>query len=140
MKISGTITQGYGYGSRAIGFQLPLFKNKGLPNSDDFVKGTLNVEISPAHFEIIKYDYLYENVVNEHNAWINIGLISIKKIIHNNVQYNNPGYIYHVLYNSSNSRPKRLIEVIAVKLVGKKSGDIVEIFIPEGRLKLLTQT
>ena len=62
MIITGKFVKGYGYATHTIQFQLPYFVEQGLPNTEHIITGTLNTDITPSHFEVIKYDYFYKDI------------------------------------------------------------------------------
>lgn len=71
MTVSGKIVSGYGaasgirsqehYPDGTIKMQLPFFKALGLDLSQYFM-GTINVDISPRSFEVLKPKYTFENI------------------------------------------------------------------------------
>jgi hypothetical protein len=136
MKIVGKFVKGYGYATHTIQFQLPYFREEGLPNTEDIITGTLNTDISPDEYKILKYDYFYKGIPNGSDAMEDFGFIIIDKIVHKGRTYEHPGYIY-VPYGSPHVGNQLQFEVIACRLEDKDNGDEVEIHVADGKLIVL---
>lgn len=120
--------------------QAPYFKKLGF----DFEKeipnlrwGTLNVDIAPQNFKILKADYRFDNV-----NWIKtiapetFSFVAVK-VLYGDANYN--GFIYYPhpetkpdFHNHNSSR----LEIIAENIPDIQYGDMVDVFVDQDCLKI----
>ena len=138
MKIKGVIKEGLGLAGYTIYKQKPLFRERGLPGIDRMETKTLNLDISPFVFRILRYDYFFEDVECEPFGVESFGFIQIDKIVYQSEGFEKPGYIYIPILSPHFSRRSQ-IEVISVKIPGLKAGDVIELEVKDGKLDLETE-
>lgn len=134
MKVSGVLIQGHQVASGkasdtpfpagTIALQAPFFKERGIDLSD-FYMGTLNVDVSPAKFDILSPAALVEKL-----KWINnfpaetFSFCDIKVYYKEQVY---PGYLYfpHPETKTQHFHPPHLMEILTVKIPEISYGDAV---------------
>ena len=134
MKLEGIVCKGLGLATKTIPLQKPFFKQKGLKNIDNFKECTINVNISPLKYELLKLDYYFEKIKWDENEIEDFGFIKIEKIIYNNSTWEKPGYIY-IPYNSPHFENKNQFEVISVEIESIENNKEIKIEIQEGKLR-----
>lgn len=134
MKLEGIVKEGKGRANITIAKQKPFFKQEGLKNVDNFEDGSINVDISPSKYEVLKFDYFFENIKWDKDKIEDFGFIIIEKIIYNNCEWVKPGYIY-IPHNSPHFNDKSQFEVMSIKIHGIISDKEIGLIIKEGKLK-----
>ncbi len=134
ISVIGVLVQGYrvasgpsaDYPYGALDRQRPIFKSRGLDLSSYF-NGTLNIDIRPATFKMVKPEYTFYNV-----EWTNLHppehfSFSRCKVIFKSVEYDGWVYYPHPETKIRNFQNPSLLEVIAKPIPGIQYGDKVEV-------------
>jgi hypothetical protein len=136
VSVHGKIAQGYrvasgpsvDYPYGALNRQRPIFKSRGLDLSDYF-NGTLNVDIRPFEFMMMRPQYTFHSV-----EWTDLHppehfSFSRCKVIFKGMEYD--GYVYypHPETKKRNFQNPSLLEVIAMEIPGIKYGDEVDVMV-----------
>ena len=135
MEIHGTIKQGFGTATRCTRIQKPHFKKLGLPLAQELKAGTLNLDTSPLEFEILNFDYFYEDVEWDENRFETFGFIDIEEIIYNGQVFKKPGYIY-VPHGSRHFGEKSFMEIIAKEINSTQYENDLGLVVEEGKVKI----
>jgi hypothetical protein len=135
-NISGVVIQGYRVASApskdypygALDKQRPFFKSLGL-DLNDFFNGTLNIDISPAAFKLIKPELTFQHV-----EWTDLHppehfSFSKCKVIYKDVEYGGWVYYPHPETKLRHFQNPSLLEVIAYPIPDINYGDKVEVLI-----------
>ena len=134
--INGIVVQGYrvasgpskDYPYGALNRQRPIFKTRGL-DLNDFFNGTLNIDISPRTFKLIKPEYTFEHV-----EWTDLHppehfSFSKCKVIYKTVEYDGWIYYPHPETKLRHFQNPSLLEVIATPILEIKYGDEVQVLV-----------
>ena len=134
--LHGILAQGYrvasgpsaDYPYGALDRQRPIFTARGL-NLGTYFNGTLNIDISPANFEMKKPEYTFESV-----EWTDLHppehfSFSRCKVIHKQVEYDGWVYYPHPETKLRNFQNPALLEVIAQPIPEIKYGDAVDVLV-----------
>jgi hypothetical protein len=118
-RVASGPSKDYPYG--ALDRQRPIFKSRGLDLSGYF-NGTLNIDIRPHIFEVVKPEFTFHNV-----EWTDLHppehfSFSRCKIIFENVEYEGWVYYPHPETKLRNFQNPSLLEVIAYPIQGIKYG------------------
>lgn len=138
MILTGTIIHNLGVANRTIPKQKPFFKAE-IPEIERYRNGTINLLMHNTLGEVIKYDYYFNKLQwdkNKVNLQEDFGFIKIQKLIHKGEIFLNWGYMYFPM-ESPNRENKHLIELLGRNDPDIQVGDIVQIFIKDGYIKLL---
>jgi hypothetical protein len=116
----------YPYG--ALDRQRPLFALRGLDLSHYF-NGTLNIDIHPHTFEMVKPEYTFHNV-----EWTDLHppehfSFSRCKLIYKEVEYDGWVYYPHPETKLRNFQNPSLLEVIAAPIPGIRYGDELDVLV-----------
>ena len=135
-SIHGRIAQGYrvasgpsaDYPYGALNRQRPIFASRGLDLSRYF-NGTLNVDIRPRTFQMLKPEYTFHNV-----EWTDMHppehfSFSRCKVIFRNVEYDGWVYYPHPETKIRNFQNPSLLEVIALPIPGLQYGDELNVLV-----------
>ena len=130
--IHGTLVQGYrvasgpskDYPYGALDRQRPIFKSRGLDLSSYF-NGTLNIDIRPRAFKLIKPEFTFQNV-----EWTDLHppehfSFSRCKVVYKQIEYDGWVYYPHPETKLRNFQNPSLLEVIAYPIPEIKYGDEV---------------
>jgi hypothetical protein len=133
-SIHGILLQGYrvasgpskDYPYGALDKQRPLFKSRGLDLSDYF-NGTLNIDIRPHTFKLIKPEFTFHHV-----EWTDLHppehfSFSRCKVIYENIEYEGWVYYPHPETKLRHFQNPSLLEVIAAPIPGIKYGDELQV-------------
>jgi hypothetical protein len=134
--IHGIIIQGYrvasgpsaDYPYGALDRQRPIFTARGLDLSSYF-NGTLNIDIRPNTFTMVKPEYTFHNVTwtdmhpPEHFSF------SRCRVIHVGVEYDGWVYYPHPETKIRNFQNPSLLEVIAMPIPGLTYGSRVDVLV-----------
>ncbi len=133
MIIKGKHQHGMGGANRSIRKQKKSLIKRGVEISDCFA-GTINLNTSPKHFKVIKYDIFLQDVC----FWSfpryrkeDFGFIRILKLKHRGNVYPDWGYIYFP-HKSPHFQNTSLFELLGPELPGFKPSDQVELEIGAG--------
>lgn len=134
--VRGKILQGYrvasgpsaDYPYGALDRQRPIFKARGLDLSSYF-NGTLNVDISPRMFMMVKPEFTFESV-----EWTDLHppehfSFSRCKVIFRDMEYDGWVYYPHPETKLRNFQNPSLLEVIALPIPEIQYGDEVQVLV-----------
>jgi hypothetical protein len=141
--IHGILVQGYrvasgpskDYPYGALDRQRPLFKARGLDLSGYF-NGTLNIDIHPYTFQLIKPEFTFHNVEwtdrhpPEHFSF------SRCKVIYQNVEYEGWVYYPHPETKLRHFQNPSLLEVIAYPIPQITYGDKLDVMVNPQEIKI----
>ena len=132
--LHGIVLQGYrvasgpsaDYPYGALDRQRPIFASRGLDLSTYF-NGTLNVDIRPHRFKMLKPEYTFHNV-----EWTDMHppehfSFSRCRVIHRNMEYDGWVYYPHPETKIRNFQNPSLLEVIAMPISDLQYGDEVDV-------------
>jgi hypothetical protein len=122
-RVASGPSKDYPYG--ALDRQRPIFKERGL-DLDGYFNGTLNIDISPHTFELIKPEFTFHHV-----EWTDLHppehfSFSRCKVVFNDVEYDGWIYYPHPETKLRHFQNPSLLEVIARPIPGIKYGDKVK--------------
>ena len=134
--LHGTIVQGYrvasgpskDYPYGALDRQRPIFKSRGL-DLGSYFNGTLNINIHPHTFELIKPEFTFQHV-----EWTDLHppehfSFSRCKVIYKNIEYEGWVYYPHPETKLRHFQDPSLLEVIARRIPEIKYGDEVDVLL-----------
>ena len=141
--MKGILKKGYGVASGpspdypygALERQIPIFKTRGLDLSN-YYRGTLNIDIRPFTFEIMKPEFTFRDV-----RWTDLHPpehFSFSRCTVGYAGVRNDGWIYypHPETKLRNFQDPSLLEVIAHRIHGIDVGDELEVLIDPERVAL----
>lgn len=116
----------YPYG--ALDRQRPIFKSRGLDLSEYF-NGTLNIDIRPHTFKLIKPEYTFRNV-----EWTDLHppehfSFSRCKVIYQDIEYEGWVYYPHPETKLRHFQNPSLLEVIAYQIPNIAYGDELDVLV-----------
>lgn len=122
LKLNNTIT-----------LQKPFFIENKIPRIQEVYNGTINLDIAPRIFKILKPDYTvtcqwHPDVLE--TFWLVDVAIKYKKQLY-------PAYIYYPRPSSVKSHKDDTVELLAEKIQGLKYGDMVSIIIDAKKVRLV---
>jgi hypothetical protein len=125
-RVASGPSQDYPYG--ALERQRPIFKSRGL-NLDGYFNGTLNIDIRPYTFELIKPEFTFHNV-----EWTDLHppehfSFSRCKVIYQDVKYDGWVYYPHPETKLRHFQNPSLLEVIADPIPGIQYKDEVSVLV-----------
>ena len=136
IPLQGVIVQGYrvasgpskDYPYGALERQKPIFKSRGL-NLDGYFNGTLNTDIRPYTFQLIKPEFTFHNV-----EWTDLHppehfSFSRCRVIYKDVEYEGCVYYPHPETKRRNFQNPSLLEVIAYPIPEIQYGDEVQVLV-----------
>ena len=142
-SVQGVLVEGYrvasgpsnDYPYGALERQMPLFKERGLDLSEYF-KGTLNVDIRPYEFRLIKPEFTFRNV-----EWTDLHPPEHFSFSHCRVVYGgslHEGWVYypHPETKKRNFQTPSLLEVITAHIPGIAYGDRLEVQVHPERIEV----
>jgi hypothetical protein len=143
VSLHGVLVQGYhvasgpsaDYPYGALERQRPLFAARGLDLGDCF-NGTLNVDIHPRRFTMVKPEFTFYNVAwtdrhpPEHFSF------SRCKVIFRNVDYDGWVYYPHPETKIRNFQNPSLLEVIAKPIPGIRYSAELEVLVNPGEIEV----
>lgn len=144
MEIVGIVIRGKGIASgikvdpvtgltNTIAKQKPFFSNQGVENMSDIFNGTINLDISPRKFKILKPDYEIEC-----REW-SLGVTETFQLVSCLINYKkstHKGYIYYPCTSPVKSHKDNVVELLAPFIEGVNSGSIISIQIQDGKVRL----
>ena len=125
-RVASAPSKDYHYG--ALDRQRPLFTARGLDLSRYF-NGTLNIDISPRVFKLIKPQFTFRNV-----EWTDLHppehfSFSRCNVIFHDIEYDGWVYYPHPETKLRHFQNPSLVEIIAIEIPNIKYGDDVEILL-----------
>lgn len=143
-SVHGIITQGYrvasgpskDYPYGALDRQRPIFTSRGLDLSGYF-NGTLNIDIRPHTFKLIKPEYTFQHV-----EWTDLHppehfSFSRCKVIYKDLEYDGWVYYPHPETKLRNFQNPSLLEVIAHEIPEIKYGDEVQVLVNPEEIEVI---
>ena len=109
-----------------ISKQRKFFVSAGVKRAESWHAGTINLDISPKEFEILKSDY---TVTAEWSP----GTVETFWLVNITLEHKErtyPAYIYYPCQSDVKAHPDTLIEIVAEKIEDLNYGDLVTIKIP----------
>ena len=121
-RVASGPSKDYPYG--ALDRQRPIFKSRGL-DLDSYFNGTLNIDIRPHTFEMLKPEFTFHHV-----EWTDLHppehfSFSQCKVIYKEIEYDGWVYYPHPETKLRNFQNPSLLEVIAYPIPGIKYWDEV---------------
>lgn len=136
ISVHGVLAQGYrvasgpsaDYPYGSLDRQRPLFASRGLDLSRYF-NGTLNVDITPQTFRLVKPGYTFRHV-----AWTDLHppehfSFSRCRVVYREAEYDGWVYYPHPETKLRNFQNPSLLEVIAMPIPGIQYGDALEVLV-----------
>lgn len=146
-RIHGRLTEGYRVASGpsaeypfgALDRQRPLFASRGLDLSNYF-NGTLNIDISPHKFKLIKPEFTFHNV-----EWTDLHppehfSFSRCKVIFREIEYDGWVYYPHPETKLRHFQNPSLLEVIAVEIKDIQYSDEVDVLLNAEEISIETRS
>jgi len=132
-RVASGPSQDYPYGT--LERQKPIFKSRGL-DLDGYFEGTLNIDIRPHTFQLIKPEYTFHNV-----EWTDLHppehfSFSRCRVRYRDVEYDGWVYYPHPETKRRNFQNPSLLEVIAQTIPGIHYGDEVQVFVNPGEVSV----
>lgn len=128
---SGQSTTGHQGLNNTIGLQRPFFE-KVVPTFSSVWNGTINVDIAPRNFKILKRDH--EVTCEWHPGILETFWLVEVEIVLEGKTYK--GFIYYPTPSTTKSHKDDMIEILAPKIEGLSYGQEIEIHVPEGKIAL----
>lgn len=132
-RVASGPSQDYPYGT--LERQKPIFKSRGL-DLDGYFEGTLNIDIRPHTFQLIKPQYTFHKV-----EWTDLHppehfSFSRCRVRYRDVEYDGWVYYPHPETKRRNFQNPSLLEVIAQTIPGIHYGDEVQVFVNPGEVSV----
>lgn len=132
-RVASGPSQYYPYG--ALDRQRPLFKQRGL-DLGEYFNGTLNIDIRPYAFRMVKPEYTFRNV-----EWTDLHppehfSFSHCRVLFRGGQYEGWVYYPHPETKKRNFQNPSLLEVIAHEVPNIRYGDALEVEINPERIEV----
>lgn len=145
MSVHGIVVEGYRVASSpskdypygALDRQRPLFKARGL-DLKDYFNGTLNIDIRPHTFELVKPEFTFHHV-----EWTDLHppehfSFSWCLVIYKEIKYDGWVYYPHPETKLRHFQDPSLLEVIAKMIPGLKYGDELHVLINPDEISVKT--
>ena len=125
-RVASGPSQDYPYGT--LERQKPIFKSRGL-NLDGCFNGTLNIDIRPYTFQLIKPEFTFHNV-----EWTDLHppehfSFSRCKVVYKDIEYEGWVYYPHPETKRRHFQNPSLLEVIAHKIPELQYGDLIHVLV-----------
>lgn len=146
-RVHGRIARGYrvasgpsaDYPYGALDRQRPIFASRGLDLSGYF-NGTLNIDISPHTFKLIKPEFTFHNI-----EWTDLHppehfSFSRCKVIFRKIEYDGWVYYPHPETKLRHFQNPSLLEVIAMEIKGIQYGDEADVLVKAGEISIETRS
>ena len=143
LSVRGVLAEGYrvasgpskDYPYGALDRQRPLFKERGLDLAGYF-NGTLNVDIRPYVFRLIKPEFTFRNV-----EWTDLHppehfSFSHCRVLYRDAQYDGWVYYPHPETKKRNFQNPSLLEIIARPIPNIQHGDALEVELNPDRIEV----
>jgi hypothetical protein len=128
--IKGEIVPGHQHALQTIKQQAPYFIEKGIERGV-LCNGSINIDISPGKWKIIKPDLAIKNLVWKPDFPEDFNFVKIKIIFQGEIY---PGYLYNP---TRTPNPENIMEILSEYIEGIECGKKVELIFPEGRIRFL---
>jgi hypothetical protein len=141
--VTGILRKGYGVASGpspdypygALERQIPIFRSRGLDLSR-YYQGTLNIDIQPFTFTIIRPDFTFLDV-----CWTDLHPpehFSFVRCMVGHADVQNEGWVYypHPETKRRNFQDPSLLEVIAHRIPDVAPGDALKVCLDPGQITL----
>ena len=145
MSVHGIVVEGYRVASSpskdypygALDRQRPIFKARGL-DIKDYFNGTLNIDIRPHTFELVKPEFTFHHV-----EWTDLHppenfSFSRCIVIYKEIKYDGWVYYPHPETKLRHFQDPSLLEVIAKMIPGLKYGDELHVLINPDEISVKT--
>jgi hypothetical protein len=134
-RVASGPSKDYPYGT--LDRQRPIFKARGL-DLDGYFNGTLNIDLRPFTFKLIKPEFTFRNV-----EWTDLHppenfSFSRCKVIYKDIEYDGWVYYPHPETKLRHFQDPSLLEVIALLIPEIKYGDEVQVCIHPDRIEVST--
>jgi len=134
-RVASGPSKDYPYGS--LDRQRPIFKARGL-DLEVFFNGTLNIDLRPFTFKLIKPEFTFRNV-----EWTDLHppenfSFSRCNVIYREIEYEGWVYYPHPETKLRHFQNPSLLEVIAYPIPGIKYGDDVQVSVNPDRIEMST--
>ncbi len=132
-RVASGPSKDYPYG--ALDRQRPIFKERGLDLGDLF-NGTLNIDIRPYEFKMLKPEFTFRNV-----EWTDLHppehfSFSRCRVLYGGAEYDRWVYYPHPETKKRNFQNPSLLEVITSPIPGIRYGDRLEVQINPERIEV----
>ena len=132
-RVASGPSKDYPYG--ALDRQRPIFKARGLDLSGYF-NGTLNIDISPFTFTMLKPEFTFHNV-----EWTDLHppehfSFSHCRVVFKDTEYNGWVYYPHPETKLRHFQNPSLLEVIAKPITGIGYGDEIDVFLNSDEIEV----
>ena len=132
-RVASGPSKDYPYG--ALERQRPLFKERGLDLAG-FFNGTLNIDIRPLEFQMVKPEFTFKNV-----EWTDLHppehfSFSHCRVLYDGAKYEGWVYYPHPETKKRNFQEPSLLEVIAVLIPDIKYGNALEVQVNPERIEV----
>ena len=132
-RVASGPSKDYPYGS--LDRQRPIFKARGL-DLEVFFNGTLNIDLRPFTFKLIKPEFTFRNV-----EWTDLHppenfSFSRCKVIYREIEYEGWVYYPHPETKLRHFQDPSLLEVIAHPIPQIKYGDEVQVLVNPDRIEV----
>ncbi len=122
-RVASGPSQDYPYG--ALERQKPIFKSRGL-DLENYFNGTLNIDIRPSTFQLIKPEFTFYNV-----EWTDLHppehfSFSRCKVVYKSIEYEGWVYYPHPETKRRNFQNPSLLEVMAYPILEIQYGNAIQ--------------
>jgi len=141
--VQGTLVEGYRVASApskdypygALDRQRPIFKSRGL-DLDGYFNGTLNVDIRPCTFRMLKPEFTFTQV-----EWTELHppedfSFSNCRVLHKGVEYEGWVYYPHPETKLRHFQNPSLLEVIAMPIAAIQYGDTLQVSVKSDEIEV----
>ncbi len=142
-RVRGVLVEGYhvasgpskDYPYGALDRQRPIFKERGL-DLNDYFNGTLNIDIRPYEFKMLKPEFTFRNV-----EWTDLHppehfSFSHCRVLYGGAEYEGWVYYPHPETKKRNFQNPSLLEVITTSIPDIKYGDALEVQLNPERIEV----
>ncbi len=146
-RVHGKLVEGYrvasgpsaDYPFGALDRQRPFFASRGL-DLGGYFNGTLNIDISPLAFKLVRPEFTFHNV-----EWTDLHppehfSFSRCKVVFKGVEYDGWVYYPHPETKLRHFQNPSLLEVIAYEIKGIRYGDEVDALVNADEISIETRT
>src|ERR1700686_5786575 len=143
LRLTGTIVRGIGGASGqafsdgvgSIARQTQFFERKGVPRASQWFKGTINIDLTPLEFQIIRADYEVTAAWHpEHPAFEETFWLVDVTLEFQGTRY--PAYIYYPLPSAMKVHPDSTMELLTQRIEGLRYEGQATVLIPEDSIRL----
>jgi hypothetical protein len=142
LRLTGTIIPGLGGASGqhtdgvgSIARQTPFFVAHGVPRATDWFCGTINIDLTPREFEIVRPHYEVTAAWHpDFPAFQETFWLVDLNLEFRGTRY--PAYLYYPLPSQVKAHPDSRMEVLTRQIEGLSYNDQATVIIPDGRVRL----